>query len=41
MQDAKNKAYLEYSEFNKTQKINSDFEKEIAKIKGVVEDDDR
>ena len=34
MQGAKNKAHLEYKEFNKTQKINSDFEKQIAKIKG-------
>jgi hypothetical protein len=33
MQDAKDKAYLEYSEFNKTQIINSDFEKQVAKIK--------
>ncbi|MCL2421832.1 MAG: virulence RhuM family protein [Defluviitaleaceae bacterium] len=32
MRDAKDKAHLEYSEFNKTQKINSDFEKEIAKM---------
>jgi len=34
MQDAKDKAHLEYNEFNKTQKIDSDFEKQIAKIKG-------
>ena len=27
---AKEKAYLEYTVFNKTQKINSDFEKQIA-----------
>jgi hypothetical protein len=39
MQDAKNKAHLEYIEFNKTQKINSDFEKEIAKIEGGLVDD--
>ncbi|MCL2049450.1 MAG: virulence RhuM family protein [Defluviitaleaceae bacterium] len=32
--DAERKAKLEYDEFNKTQRINSDFEKEIAKIKG-------
>jgi hypothetical protein len=36
MQDAITKAHLEYKEFNKTQKINSDFEKQIAKIKGEV-----
>ncbi len=41
MQDAKNKAYLEDNDFNKTQKINSDFEKEIAKMRGMGEDDDR
>jgi len=40
MQDAKDKAHLEYAEFNKTQKINSDFEKEISKIKGKVKNDD-
>jgi len=40
MQDAKDKAYLEYEEFNKTQKINSDFEKQITKIKGGVQDDE-
>jgi hypothetical protein len=40
MQDAKGKAYLEYSEFNKTQKINSDFEKQIAKIKDEVKDNE-
>jgi len=34
MADAKDKAYAEYSEFNKVQKINSDFERKIAKIKG-------
>ena len=39
MQDAKDKAHLEYSEFNKTQKINSDFEKHIAKIKCEAGDD--
>ena len=38
-QDAKNKAHTEYKEFNKTQKINSDFEKQIAKIKGEVKSD--
>ncbi len=37
MQDAKDKAFLEYDAFNKTQKINSDFEKQIAGMKG--EDD--
>jgi hypothetical protein len=41
MQDAKDKAHLEYKEFNKTQKINSDFEKQIAKIKGEVKKDER
>jgi len=48
MQSAKVKAYLEYDEFNKTQKINSDFEKQIAKIamctdkqKNEVEDGDK
>ena len=30
--DAERKAHLEYDVFNKTQKINSDFEKEIAKL---------
>ena len=40
MQDAKNKAHLEYAEFNKTQKINSDFEKQIARIKGKGKDDE-
>jgi len=34
MQDAKDKAYIEYMEFNKHQKINSDFEKEISKMMG-------
>jgi hypothetical protein len=33
--DAERKAYLEYGEFNKTQKINSDFERKIAKVKEV------
>ena len=37
MQEAKDKARLEYAEFNKTQKINSDFEKQIAKIKDEVD----
>ena len=32
MQNAKDKAHLEYFEFNKTQKINSDFEKQIAHL---------
>jgi len=32
MKDAKAKAHSEYDAFNKTQKINSDFEKQIAKI---------
>jgi len=41
MLNAKNKAHLEYDEFNKTQKINSDFEKEIAKIKAEVKSDVR
>jgi hypothetical protein len=31
-QEAKKKAHLEYSEFNKTQRINSDFEKKLAGI---------
>ena len=30
---AKNKAFAEYAEFNKTQKINSDFEKQISDLK--------
>ncbi|MCL2717630.1 MAG: virulence RhuM family protein [Lachnospiraceae bacterium] len=34
MQDAKDKAHKEYKEFNKQQRINSDFEKEIEKMKG-------
>ena len=34
MQEAKVKAHLEYAEFNKTQKINSDFEKQIARTFG-------
>jgi len=41
MENAKNRAYLEYDEFNKIQKIDSDFEKEIAKMKGMMETDDR
>jgi hypothetical protein len=40
MQAAKDKAYLEYNEFNKTQKINSDFERQIAKIKDEAKDDE-
>lgn len=32
--DAECKARLEYDAYNKTQKIDSDFEKEIAKVKG-------
>lgn len=32
MQNAKNKASVEYDEFNKTQKINSDFDKQIRKM---------
>ncbi|MDL2260808.1 virulence RhuM family protein [Methanimicrococcus sp. OttesenSCG-928-J09] len=32
-QDAERKAFFEYAEFNKTQKINSDFEKEVARLK--------
>jgi hypothetical protein len=39
MQKAKDKAHSEYSEFNQTQKINSDFEKQITKIKGEVKSD--
>lgn len=30
--DAKEKAYLEYDQFNKTQKIESDFDKQINKM---------
>ena len=33
--DADHKAHLEFDAFNKIQKIDSDFEKEIAKMKGV------
>jgi hypothetical protein len=33
-QEAKKKAYLEYSEFNKTQRINSDFEKLLTELSG-------
>ncbi|MCL2087247.1 MAG: virulence RhuM family protein [Oscillospiraceae bacterium] len=36
--DAQRKAHSEYDVFNKTQKINSDFEKKIAKIKGASEE---
>jgi len=36
--DADSKAYKEYDVFNKTQKINSDFEKNIAKMKGEADD---
>lgn len=35
-QKAKEKAYLEYDEFNKTQKINSDFDKSIKKLKNKI-----
>ena len=31
---AEQKAYAEYNEFNKTQKIISDFDKQIKKLKG-------
>jgi len=34
MKQAKDKAHLEYGEFNKIQKVNSDFEKEIEKLQG-------
>lgn len=37
--DAERKARLEYDAYNKTQKINSDFEKKIAKVKGVQNDE--
>jgi len=37
--DAERKAHLEYDAYNKTQKINSDFEKKIAKVKGVQKDE--
>ena len=37
--DAERKARLEYDAFNKTQKINSDFEKKIAKAKGAQKDE--
>ena len=37
--DAEYKAHSEYDAFNKTQKINSDFEKKIAKIKGGKKDE--
>jgi len=37
--EAERKAHLEYDAFNKTQKIISDFEKKIAKIKGVSNDE--
>ena len=37
--EAKEKAHAEYAAFNKTQKINSDFEKEIAKIGNEVKND--
>lgn len=36
---AESKAHLEYVAYNKTQKINSDFEKEVAKIKGGIKDE--
>jgi len=38
-QEAKEKAYAEYAAFNKTQKINSDFEKQIAKMGSGVRAD--
>ena len=38
--EAKEKAHTEYAAFNKTQKINSDFEKQIAKIGSEVKKDD-
>jgi hypothetical protein len=34
-QQAKEKAYLEYDDFNKTQKINSDFDKSIEYLKKI------
>lgn len=34
---AERKAHLEYDAYNKTQKINSDFEKKIAELKGSLE----
>ena len=37
--DAERKAFLEYDAFNKTQVINSDFEKKIAKVKEVADDE--
>ena len=39
MQDAKDKANLEYGIFNKTQKIDSDFEKKLARAKEVENHD--
>jgi len=39
MQDAKDKAHLEYGAFNKIQKINSDFEKKLARAKEVADDE--
>jgi len=41
MKDAKAKANTEYKAFNKTQKINSDFEKQIAKIGNELKSDER
>jgi len=38
--DAERKAHLEYDAYNKTQRINSDFEKEIAKLKMVADDEE-
>ena len=35
-QQAEEKAETEYEEFNKTQKITSDFDKEIKKIKNII-----
>ena len=37
--DAERKAFLEYDAFNKTQVINSDFEKKIARVKEVADDE--
>ena len=37
--DAERKAHSEYDVFNKTQKINSDFEKKLAKAREVSEDE--
>lgn len=37
--DAESKARLEYDAYNKTQRIHSDFEKQIAKVKGGTKDE--